>query len=268
MIIRKAIIPIAGKGTRLAPITDYIPKAMLPIIDQPVLKHIIEETINAGITDIIFIISPKQYLLKSYLKNIRNTYKKIKIQLVYQRKPMGLGHAIYCAKSKINNEDFIVLLGDDLFFKSNNVTKQLIDAYNQKQSSIIGIQKIPIKDVNKYGIVAATGFDKKVIKLDDVIEKPEKNAPSNYGIVGRYLFTKSIFDFLRLKVIGINGEIQLTDAIQKLLKKEQVYGYIIEGKRLDAGNRVGLLEANIEYGLIDNQLKKDIIDIIKSIKVE
>lgn len=283
--VRKAIIPAAGLGTRFLPATKAQPKEMLPIVDKPTIQYIIEEAIQAGIEDIIIISGrnkraiedhfDKSYELEEELKKkgdqellsvVQNITNLADIHYIRQKEPRGLGHAIYCAKSFIGDEPFAVLLGDDIVDSEVPCIKQLIDVYNEYKTTVVGVQQVPKEDVSKYGIVSCKQVDDRVYKVRDLVEKPETDkAPSNVAILGRYIITPQIFHFLESATPGKGGEIQLTDALKSLMGSEAMYAYDFIGKRYDVGNKMGFLEATVEFALKREDLKDEFSGYLKSV---
>jgi UTP--glucose-1-phosphate uridylyltransferase len=283
--VRKAIIPAAGLGTRFLPATKAQPKEMLPIVDKPTIQYIIEEAIDAGIEDIIIISGrnkraiedhfDKSYELEEELKKkgdhdllnlVQDISNLVDIHYIRQKEPRGLGHAIYCAKSFIGNEPFAVLLGDDVVDSEVPCIKQLIDVYNEYKTTVVGVQHVPEEDVSKYGIVSCRPVDERVYKVRDLVEKPELDkAPSNVAILGRYIITPQIFHFLETAVPGKGGEIQLTDALKSLMGTEAMYAYDFVGKRYDVGNKLGFLEATVEFALKREDLKHEFSRYLKNV---
>ena len=237
--IRKAIIPAAGLGTRFLPATKAQPKEMLPIVDKPTLQYIIEECVASGIEEI----------------------------LIRQKEPRGLGHAILCAKTFVGNEPFAVLLGDDVVYNDNKpCLKQLIDCYEEYKTSVLGVQTVEPQDVNKYGIVGGLHIEDRVYKVKNLIEKPAvEEAPSNVAILGRYIITPKIFEILENTKPGKGNEIQLTDALLELIKHEAMYAYDFEGWRYDVGDKLGFLQATVEYALRKKELRDGFIEYLKTI---
>lgn len=277
MKVRKAIIPAAGLGTRFLPATKAQPKEMLPIVDKPTIQYIVEEAIKSGIEDIIIISGrskraiedhfDKSYELEQELKNkgkeellrqVQDISNLANIHYIRQKEAKGLGHAIYCAKSFIGNEPFAVLLGDDIVDSEVPCIKQLIDVYNEYKTTVLGVQQVSEEDVSKYGIVGGKLVDDKVYKVKDVVEKPEKEkASSNIAILGRYIITPQIFEHLEHVKPGKGGEIQLTDALKSLIQHEAMYAYEFDGKRYDVGNKLGFLQATVEFALNREDLRED-----------
>ena len=281
--IKKAIIPAAGLGTRFLPATKAQPKEMLPIVDKPTLQYIIEEAIESGIEEILIVTGRSKKSIEDHfdrsielelelekkgktdmLKMVQDISNMVNIHYIRQKEPKGLGHAIYCAKSFIGDEPFAVLLGDDIVDAKTPCLKQMIDCYNEYQTTILGVQEVPDSEVDKYGIINAKPIEENVYKIKDMIEKPNLNeAPSNIAILGRYILTPTIFKILETQQPGKGGEIQLTDALRTLVKSEALYAYIFEGKRYEVGDKLGFLEATVDYALKNPELKDKFIEIIK-----
>lgn len=277
MKVRKAIIPAAGLGTRFLPATKAQPKEMLPIVDKPTIQYIVEEAINSGIEDIMIVTGrskrsiedhfDKSYELEDILKKkgdtelldlVQDISNLVNIHYIRQKEPKGLGHAIYCAKTFIGDEPFAVLLGDDIVDSEVPCLKQLIDVYNEYNTTIVGVQHVAESEVSKYGIVNCRHIEDRVYKIKDLVEKPEVDkAPSNIAILGRYIISPKIFHYLENVKPGKGGEIQLTDALKDLLCAEAMYAYDFVGKRYDVGNKLGFLEATVEFALKRNDLKNE-----------
>ena len=263
--ITKAVFPVAGLGTRFLPATKAIPKEMLPIIDKPLIEYAVEEAVLAGITEIIFITSHtkraiedhfdqnfelEEKLIKSgkrdYLAKIdREIFADIKFTYVRQKAQKGLGDAILQAQHLIQDEAFAVLLADDLIINNPSCTAQLLDVYKEKQSTIIGLNAVPLEETSKYGVISSDEIDmsSQSLKLKDIVEKPENNPPSNLAVVGRYILSAKIFGYLENLEPSVGGEVQLTDAIKLMLEDEPVYGYSYQGKKFDCGSRRGYIQA-------------------------
>ncbi len=288
MKVRKAVIPAAGLGTRFLPATKAIPKEMLPIVDKPTIQYIVEEVIDSGIEDVLIITgrnkgsieehfdrAPElEYILEKnnneeLLEEVRNISKMINIHTVRQKNPLGLGHAIYCAKSFVGNEPFAVLLGDDIVDSKKPCLKQMLEIYEEYNSSILGVQPVGWENVSKYGIVSGNKINEKIYAVNDLVEKPDKNhAPTNIAILGRYIITPKIFEILENTKTGVGGEIQLTDGLKELCSIEEVYAYIFEGRRYDVGSKIGFLEATVDYALKSGDLKNDFKKYLKSLNIE
>lgn len=277
MKVRKAIIPAAGLGTRFLPATKAQPKEMLPIVDKPTIQYIIEEAIASGIEDILIITGRGKRAIEDHfdrsfeledelkkknqeelLQQVREIANLVDIHYIRQKEPKGLGHAIYCAKAFIGNEPFAVLLGDDIVDSKVPCLKQMINIFNEYKTSILGVQAVDPEEVSKYGIVSGKQVDERIYKVRDLIEKPEKeNAPSNIAILGRYIISPVIFQFLENAKPGKNGEIQLTDSLRELARQEAMYAYDFIGRRYDVGNKMGFLEATVEFALKREELRDD-----------
>jgi len=275
MKIKKAIIPAAGLGTRFLPATKAIPKEMLPIVDKPTIQYIVEEIIASGIEDILIITgrnkgSIEEHFDRAYelednleknnkeelLEEIRKISKMINIHTIRQKDPLGLGHAIYCAKSFVGNEPFAVLLGDDVVDAKKPCLKQMIEVFEEYNSTILGVQPVGWENVNKYGIVSGNKINDKMYTVKDLVEKPQvENAPTNIAILGRYIITPKIFKILENTKKGVGGEIQLTDGLKDLCNIEDVYAYIFEGRRYDVGSKIGFLEATVDFALKRDDLR-------------
>jgi len=278
-MIKKAVIPAAGYGTRFLPATKSSPKEMIPIIDTPVIQYVVEEAVESGITDILMIIgkgkraieehfdrSPilEETLLKKHnlkmLDKIRSISNMANIHFIWQKEMNGLGDAILHARYHVGNEPFVILLGDTLVqSKDGPITKQLIDVYNQYKSSVIALEEVKPALVNRYGIIDGDKISENVFKAKDWIEKPSiEEAPSNLAVASRYLFTPEIFDYLEKTLPGKNNEIQLTDAMREMVKDHAMYGMKFNGKRYDIGDKMGFIKTNVEFGLKDPEIGDDL----------
>jgi UTP--glucose-1-phosphate uridylyltransferase len=285
MKVRKAIIPAAGLGTRFLPATKAQPKEMLPIVDKPTIQFIIEEAVASGIEEILIITGRNKRAIEDHfdksvelelelkakhkddlLHLIDNITNLAQIHYVRQKEPKGLGHAVLCAKSFVGNEPFAVMLGDDVVDNDVPCLKQLMDVYSEYNTSILGVQQVPKDEVNKYGIVKGTHIEDSVYKVKDLEEKPDiEKASSNIAILGRYIITPKIFEILENTTPGKGGEIQLTDALKELVKHEAMYAYIFKGRRYDVGDKLGFLEATVEYALKNDELHDDFLNYLKKI---
>ena len=287
MKVKKAVIPAAGLGTRFLPSTKAQPKEMLNIFDKPSIQYIVEEAVEAEIEDILIILGrnkksiedhfDKSYELEDKLKSkgkkeLLEGVEKISnlgnIHYIRQKEPLGLGHAIYCAKAFVGNEPFAVMLGDDIVKSKKPCIKQLIEKYEEYNSTIIGVQEVEKSQVDKYGIVKGEKINERLYKVEDLVEKPKvKEAPSNIAILGRYVISPEIFPILQHTKPGAGNEIQLTDGLKELARRRNVYSYVFEGKRYDVGNKLGFLEATVEFALDDKELgstfKKYLKNLIK-----
>ena len=277
-VVTKAVFPVAGLGTRFLPATKANPKEMLPIVDKPLIQYAVEEAVEAGITDLIFINGrskraipdhfDKAYELEAELE-LKGKHALLEVvqniipshvNCIYirQAEALGLGHAVLCAERVVGGEPFAVLLADDLIDASPGATHQLIEQYGFYRSSIVGVQAVPPSDVNQYGIVTTQPVSKHTHRVESIVEKPRVGSvTSNLAVVGRYVFTSRIFDHLKLIERGVAGELQLTDAISRLLSEQQVLAYEYHGTRYDCGSKLGFLRANVEYALKHPELAED-----------
>ena len=285
-VIKKAVFPVAGLGTRFLPATKANPKEMLPIVDKPLIQYAVEEAMQSGITELIFVtgrnkrsiedhfdknveleaslIASNKNLLLEFIRSIIPSH--VKCIYIRQSEPLGLGHAVLQAKTIINDEPFAVLLADDLTDANTPVLKQLIIQHEKEQASVIAIEDIPKEKTLQYGIVDVSGSKDNLHKINSIVEKPQpKDAPSTLGVIGRYVFNPEIFDCLEKIKPGKGGEIQLTDAIQMLLGHQSIFAYQFEGKRYDCGDKLGFMKANIEFSKKHPEIGKEFIEFLKSI---
>ncbi len=284
--IRKAVFPVAGLGTRFLPATKASPKEMLPIVDKPLIQYAAEEAVAAGITELIFVTSSskraiedhfdKNYELETELESRGKTQLLSEIQrivpdsvtCVYVRQPeaLGLGHAVLCAKQVVGDEPFAVILADDLINGEEKCClEQMVDVFKEQQCSILCVEEVDPSETDKYGIVESTHYMDHLKTVDGIVEKPSPEvAPSNLAVLGRYILTPSVFNILTTTERGAGGEIQLTDAISDLLKKEQVLAYQYRGRRYDCGSKIGYLEATVDYALERPDLSEDFHQFLKN----
>jgi UTP--glucose-1-phosphate uridylyltransferase len=279
--VRKAIIPAAGLGTRFLPATKAMPKEMLPIVDKPTIQYIVEEAIQSGIEDIIIVTGKGKRAIEDHFDYApeleRNLFEKekfeilerlhrsssVEIHYIRQKEPKGLGHAVWCARNFIGNEPFAVLLGDDIVQAETPGLRQLMDEYEETLSSVIGVQTVDDHETHRYGIVDPNLSNGRRYQVNSFVEKPAPGtAPSNLAIMGRYVFTPEIFKFLEEQEVGAGGEIQLTDAIQKLNEIQRVFAYDFEGKRYDVGEKLGFIKTTIEFALQNKELKQPLLEFL------
>ncbi|HDR7827325.1 TPA: UTP--glucose-1-phosphate uridylyltransferase GalU [Bacillus anthracis] len=279
--VRKAIIPAAGLGTRFLPATKAMPKEMLPIVDKPTIQYIVEEAIESGIEDIIIVTGKgkraiedhfdhsfelEQTLLEKGKHEILEKVQassKINIHYIRQKEPKGLGHAVWCARKFIGNEPFAVLLGDDIVQAETPCLRQLMNQYEETQSSVIGVQTVPENETNRYGIIDPIERNERRYQVRQFVEKPTQGtAPSNLAIMGRYILTPEIFAFLENQETGAGGEIQLTDAIQHLNGIQRVFAYDFEGTRYDVGEKFGFIKTTIEMALQHVELRERLLEYL------
>lgn len=286
MSVKKAIIPAAGLGTRFLPATKAQPKEMLPIVDKPTIQYIIEEAVASGIEEILIITGRNKRAIedhfdksveleleleahgkKDLLKMVRDISNMVNIHYIRQKEPRGLGHAINCARAFVGNEPFAVMLGDDVVDAKVPCLRQLMDCYDEYRTTILGVQEVPQQEVSKYGIVKGTFIEDRVYKVKDLVEKPSaEEAPSNIAILGRYIITPEIFNILDTTKPGKGGEIQLTDALKTLMNKEAMYAYAFEGRRYDVGDKMGFLQATVEFALKRNDINRQFMEYLLTIK--
>jgi UTP--glucose-1-phosphate uridylyltransferase len=284
--VRKAVIPAAGLGTRFLPVTKSVPKEMLPIVDKPTIQYIVEEIVASGIEEILIITGRNKEMIINHFDNVpelegillnagktealeevQGITNMAKIFSVRQREAKGLGHAVLCAKEFVGNEPFAVVLGDDIVYHDGEpALKQMIDIYNTYEASVIGVQQVPEDQVNKYGIVSGSQIKDRVYCVNDLVEKPEiGKAPSTMAILGRYIITPGIFDILEETGKGAGGEIQLTDGLKALAKIEKMIAYDFMGKRYDVGDKLGFLQATVEYGLRNEKLGSEFREYLENL---
>ncbi|NFG42677.1 UTP--glucose-1-phosphate uridylyltransferase GalU [Clostridium botulinum] len=284
--IRKAVIPAAGLGTRFLPATKAQPKEMLPIVDKPTLQYIIQEAIDSGIEEILIITGRNKKSIedhfdrsleleieleksgkKEMLEMVKDISNMVDIHFIRQKEPKGLGHAIHCAKTFVGDDPFAVLLGDDIVYNEGKpCLKQLMDCYSEYKTSVLGVQTVARENVNKYGIVDGLHIEDRVYKVKGLVEKPSiEEAPTNVAILGRYIITPKIFEILENTKPGKGGEIQLTDALLELVEQEAMYAYDFEGKRYDVGDKLGFLQATVEYALRKPSLNEEFTEYLKGI---
>jgi len=269
MRVRKAVIPAAGLGTRFLPATKASPKEMLPIVDKPVIQYVVEEAVAAGIESILIVTGRGKQALEDHfdvsyelervleargktedLRTVRAIASLAEVSYVRQREALGLGHAVLCARTWAGKEPFAVFLGDDIVVSETPCMRQMLDVFEERGASVLGVMEVPRRETSKYGIVAGKPVGERLLEVSDVVEKPRPDrAPSTTAIVGRYVFTPAILEELQTTGPGAGGEIQLTDAIRTLLRREKVFAYRFEGRRYDTGDRLGFLRATVEIAL-------------------
>lgn len=277
MKVKKAVFPVAGLGTRFLPATKSSPKEMLPLIDKPLVQYVVEEAVASGIEQILFVTGRGKRAIEDHfdlsielethleakgknksLKAIREIAELLDIFYVRQKKALGLGHAILCAKDFIGNEPFAVLLGDDIIDSERPCLRQLLDTFDTYHGSVLALERVPMENISSYGCVRANPLSERVYEVLDMVEKPSReDAPSDMAIIGRYVLTPRIFDFLEQQEPGKGGEIQLTDAILKLSRAEKVYGCLFEGLRHDCGDKLGFLKATVDMALKRKEFKQE-----------
>jgi len=285
MKITKAIFPAAGFGTRFLPATKAIPKEMLPLVDKPLIQYSVEEAKKSGFEEIIIVTGMgktaiedhfdtsvelemllKERKKKEVLTMIRKISNMVHFAYTRQKEPLGLGHAIYITKNLVGREPFAVFLSDDIIDSKVPVMKQLLKVYKSRKASVLAVQKVPRKKAHLYGIIKGKKVAPGVYRVADLVEKPKSSPPSNLAVIGRYILTPGIFDALDETPRGRGGELQLTDGLRNLLKKEEIYACEFEGTRFDAGDKMGFLEANISYALKRKDMAGELKRFLRGIK--
>lgn len=287
-MIRKAVIPAAGFGTRFLPATKSQPKEMLPIVDTPVIQYVVEEAVASGITDILMVIGKgkraieehfdKSFQLegelikkgkKAELKAIRRISELANIHFVWQKELKGLGDAVLCAQDHMNNEPFAVLLGDTVIDANVPATRQLLEAFDRYGESVVLLEEVDLSRINQYGVVRGKQIDSCIYLVEDFVEKPDPDeAPSNLAIASRYVFAPQIFEYLRQTKSGKADEIQLTDAMRLMVRDRAMYGCKLDGRRYDIGNKEGFIKTNVEFALKRDDMSEEIQDYIKKLAKE
>jgi UTP--glucose-1-phosphate uridylyltransferase len=289
--IRKALFPAAGLGTRFLPATKAQPKEMLPLVDKPIIQYAVEEAVASGIENLVIVTGRGKNSIEDHfdvafelesvleergkshlLKMVRSVSDTAPFCYIRQKEPLGLGHAVLTARNVLNNEPFAVLLGDDVIVSDPPCIRQLIDVYDQYQTSVVAIMEVPKEETNRYGIIQGNPLpehDGRLYEVRDMVEKPPVDtAPSNLAIIGRYILTPSIFDALSETGKGSGGEIQLTDGLRRLMAKQRVLAYKFDGKRHDAGDKMGFLKATVEFALSNEELGPAFRSYLKSLDVD
>ncbi len=290
MRVRKAVFPAAGLGTRFLPATKAQPKEMLPLVDKPIIQYGVEEALHSGCDQIIIVTGRGKSAIEDHfdvsyelekmleerkktdlLKIVREISDLIHIAYVRQKEALGLGHAVFTARELVGNEPFAVLLADDVIDATPPCLQQMMNVFEQKQASVIATQIVEGKAISAYGVLKvkpAEGFNGKLFEIEDMVEKPKpEQAPSNLAIIGRYILTPAIFEALAETPTGAGGELQLTDGMKLLLKKEKIYAYVYDGKRHDAGDKLGFLKATVEFALKRDDMGADFREYLKSLKL-
>ncbi len=288
--VRRAVFPAAGLGTRFLPATKAQPKEMLPLVDKPLIQYAVEEAVAAGLENLIIITGRGKNAIEDHfdvsfelerilevrgksdlLNRVRSVSDMVHLAYVRQKEALGLGHAILVARDLVNEEPFAVLLGDDVIEARVPCIRQMIDVYERYESSVVAIMEVPWEEVGRYGIIKGApldGSEGRVFDVQDMVEKPHiHEAPSNYAIIGRYILNPGIFDSLASTERGSGGEIQLTDGLRNLLSSERILAYRFDGRRYDAGEKLGFLEATVEFALKNEELGEAFRDYLKSLKL-
>lgn len=287
-MVRKAVIPAAGFGTRFLPATKTQPKEMLPIVDKPVIQYVVEELASAGIRDVVMVIGKGKRAIEEHfdrswelegqlerkgrlelLEQMRSISSMVDLHFVWQQETLGLGHAVWCARHHVGNEPFMVLLGDTIIDAEVPAAKQLLDVYADHPHSMVLLEEVPRELVSRYGIADGQEISPGVLRLDGLVEKPAvEDAPSNLAIASRYILTPHIFDCLERIEPGVGGELQLTDAMRMLMEAEPMIGVRLKGRRHDIGNKVGFVEANLDFALKDPEMAGELKAYLKRLVAE
>jgi UTP--glucose-1-phosphate uridylyltransferase len=286
--IRKAIFPVAGLGTRFLPATKSQPKVMLPLVDRPIIHYVVEEALRSGIETIIFVTGRAHDAIENYfdvsveledflrekkkegmLREVTDISNLISPCYVRQKTAQGLGHAVLTCKELIGNEPFAVFLADDVIDSKVACMRQMIEIYERYQCSVVAVQEVDPQETKSYGVITPRKIEDNLHQVMDMVEKPDpKDAPSNLAVIGRYILTPEIFELLEKTTPGKGGEIQLTDAIKALLRRQAVYGHVFEGKRYDTGDKLGFLQATVEYALRSEEVGEGFRAFLKNLDVE
>ena len=284
MQVRKVVIPAAGMGTRFLPATKAVPKELFPLVDRPLIHEVVGEAVASGISDLILVTARGKSAIEDYfdidpglenyletrgdkgmLEKIRGISRMVQVVSVRQKEPLGLGHAVLCARDFVGNEPFAVILPDDLIDAATPCLAQLLDLFSRTGKSVVALQEVPDDQTHMYGIIEGRKTEPGVYHVKSFVEKPSPGtAPSNYAVIGRYILVPEVFPLLESQDRGIGGEIQLTDALNSLAAEDTVYGVVFEGLRHDAGDRLGLLKANIHYALKDDELGPRLLQYMAS----
>lgn len=285
MKIRKAVIPVAGLGTRFLPATKTVPKELLPIVDIPAIQYVVQEAVDSGISEVIFVtgrgkdsiedhfdeIPELEQVLeergqKEAVQNLRQIAEMIEVVSVRQKKPLGLGHAVFCARDLVGDEPFAVLLSDDLIEAPVPCLRQLMEIFAEKRESVLALRRVPEDQVRRYGIVQGKQLTKGLYEVENMMEKPQPHeTPSRLAIIGRYILRPEIFSLLENVTPGKGGEIQLTDGISKLARQRKVYGYEFEGEHYDIGDKFGFVRATVAYALKRPELKEQTREYLQAV---
>ena len=284
-ILRKAVIPVAGLGTRFLPATKAQPKEMLPLVDKPVIQHVVEEAIRSGVENIVLVTGRGKQAIENHfdvayeledtlsrrgktedLEQVRGITQLGQFSYVRQGEPLGLGHAVLCARHAVGDEPFALLLGDDVFAEEDKALEALVAAHAATGKSVVGVQEVPLDHVSRYGIVNAPSHPMEVWEVNRIVEKPKPEAaPSRFAVVGRYVLAQEIFDHLARLEPGVGGEYQLTDALMKLAEEGQLVACRIPAKRYDTGNKLDYLKANVEFALKRGDLGADFLAYLRGV---
>ena len=284
MKLRKAVIPVAGLGTRFLPATKTVPKELLPIVDIPSIQYVVQEAVEAGIQEIIFVTGRGKDGIEDHfdeapeleqilaergqaetVQQLRRIAEMTEVVSVRQKKPLGLGHAVLCARDLVGDEPFAVMLADDLIDSETPCIRQLLEIFEQKNESVIALMEVPREDVHRYGVIKGKSINHRLYQIEAMVEKPPANeAPSPMAIIGRYILRPEIFAILESLPAGNGGEIQLTDGLSQLVRERKVYGCVFQGERYDIGDKFGFVRATVAYALKRPDLRDKVIEYLKS----
>jgi len=284
MKLKKAVIPVAGLGTRFLPATKAVPKELLPIIDIPSIQYVVQEAVDSGIQEIIFVTGRGKDAIEDHfdeapeleqilaergqtetVEMLRRIVAMTEVVSVRQKKPLGLGHAVLCARDLVGNEPFAVMLADDLIDNDVPCIRQLLEIFEEKQESVVALMEVPQEDVHRYGVIKGSEVKKRLYQVEATVEKPQASqAPSRMAIIGRYILRPEVFAILEKLPAGKGGEIQLTDGLAQLVRERKVFGCEFEGDRYDIGDKFGFVRATVAYALKRQDLKDRVIDYLKS----
>jgi UTP--glucose-1-phosphate uridylyltransferase len=287
MSVRKAVFPAAGLGTRFLPATKAQPKEMLPLVDKPTIQYVVEEAVASGLDEIVLVTGRNKRAIEDHfdaafeleyylhdrgktdeLTQIKTISELASVSYVRQKEPLGLGHAILCARPLVGDAPFGVFLGDDIIVSRTPCMRQLLDVFERHGGPVLAVMRMPRAEIGRYGVIAARGLGANVYEVQDLVEKPDpKDAPSDLAIIGRYVLTPEIFESLQAIDPGSGGEIQLTDALKHLLRNRPIYAYRFEGTRYDAGDKLGFLKATVEYALRRHDLGGEFREYLKGLKL-
>jgi UTP--glucose-1-phosphate uridylyltransferase len=285
MKIRKAVIPVAGLGTRFLPATKTVPKELLPIVDIPTVQYVVQEAVDAGIQEVIFVTGRGKDGIEDHfdeapeldqvlqergqtgmIQTLRQIAGMIEVVSVRQKRPLGLGHAVLCARDLVGDEPFAVLLADDLIDSDVPCVKQLLNIYDETKESVVALMQVPQEEVHQYGVINGSSLRPRLYSVADTVEKPNpKDAPSRLAIIGRYVLRPEIFSLLEKLPPGKGGEIQLTDGLQQLVRLRKMFGYEFEGERYDVGDKLGFVRATVAYALKRPELRARLKDYLRTI---
>jgi len=285
MKLRKAVIPVAGLGTRFLPATKTVPKELLPIVDIPSIQYVVQEAVEAGIREIIFVTGRGKDGIEDHfdeapeleqilaergqaemVRQLRRIAEMTEVVSVRQKKPLGLGHAVLCARDLVGNEPFAIMLADDLIDNDKPCIRQLLEIFEQYDESVIALMEVPQEEVHRYGVIKGKTLSQRLYQIDAMVEKPPaQEAPSRMAIIGRYILRPEIFAILENLPAGKGGEIQLTDGLSQLVRKRKVYGCVFEGERYDIGDKLGFVRATVAYALKRADLRDKVMEYLKTV---